>query len=374
MPAQEVEVNGVSRSVAIVGGGVIGTSIAWQAARRGWRVRLYDPQFAASPTSIASASWVAGGMLAPLSEGWPGEDDVLALGSASLDLWPEFGGALEAATGLELFTSSSSLTVALDTADAQDLETIAEWVTAQGRELRILSRSEVRDCEPSLGRGVRMGLLSEAERAVDNRLLLSALRSSAASEGVECVGESVSDVDALEADQVVIAAGTGSATLWPGLPVRPVKGEILRLRTRPGVTPPPTRTIRASVHGRACYLVPRADGIVVGATQYESADTQVTVAGVRNLIADAETLIPALGEYELHETSAGLRPMSPDNLPLIGRLSDRVIAATGHGRNGILLTPVTAAAVVALLDGSELGEAAAADPSRFRLKERELSR
>jgi glycine oxidase len=120
------------------------------------------------------------------------------------------------------------------------------------------------------------------------------------------------------------------------------------------------------VHGRPAYLVPRADGIVVGATQHESGhDTQVTVAGVRDLIADAEALMPAIGEYELREASAGLRPMTPDNLPLIGRVSDRVVVATGHGRNGVLLTPVTADATVALLEGSALAEVKAADPGRF---------
>lgn len=350
----------MARSVSVVGGGVIGLSIAWRAARNGWSVRLYDP-------SIGSgASWVAGGMLAPLSEGWPGEESVLELGSASLDRWPEFGKELEAGAGVELFTSESSLTVALDGADAEDLRTIAEWVGVQGRELQILGRAEVRALEPMLGRGVRLGLLAVDELAVDNRLLLQALQRCAADAGVELIGEAVHSLDRLDTDQIVVTAGIASPALWPGLPVRPVKGEILRLRSRPGVTPAPGRTIRGSVHGRPAYLVPRADGIVVGATQYESGnDTQVTVAGVRDLIADAEALMPAIGEYELHETSAGLRPMTPDNLPLIGRVSDRVVVATGHGRNGILLTPVTADATMALLEGSALVEAKAADPERF---------
>ena len=174
-----------------------------------------------------------------------------------------------------------------------------------------------------------------------------------------------------DADQVVLAAGAQSAALWPTLPVRPVKGEILRLRRRPSAAPPPSRTVRGTVHGRAIYLVPRGDGLVVGATQYESGqDTQVTVAGVRDLIAYAERLMPSIGEYELYETAAGLRPMSPDGLPLIGRLSPRLIAATGHGRNGILLAPITADAVAALVSGETLPEAKAADPQRFPQIER----
>ncbi|MDN2500676.1 FAD-dependent oxidoreductase, partial [Nocardia nova] len=134
--------------------------------------------------------------------------------------------------------------------------------------------------------------------------------------------------------------------------------------------PPPSSVIRARVHGRPVYLVPRADGLVVGATQYEAGfDTTVTVAGVRDLIADAEAVWPALGEYELAEAAAGGRPGTPDNLPLIGWLSDRVIAATGHGRNGILGVPITVDAVAALLAGDVLAEAKAADPHRFAAAE-----
>ncbi|TCN54325.1 glycine oxidase [Rhodococcus sp. SMB37] len=346
-------------TVAVIGGGVIGLSVAWRAARAGWTATVHDPD----PGS--GASWVAGGMLAPLSEGWPGEEHVLGLGAASLQRWPEFAHALERETGIDVFTAGASLTVALDAADAADLRTIASWVGEQGYEMRILTRAEIRDLEPSLGPRIRLGLLAPTELSVDNRRLVEALQRAAVAAGVQFVHTSVGDLDALREDRVVLAAGSASATLWPGLPVRPVKGEILRLRVRPGATPPPQHTVRGSVHGRPAYLVPRADGLVVGATQYEAGDTEVTVAGVRDLIADAEMLFPAIGEYELHEASAGLRPMTPDNLPLIGRLSDRVIAATGHGRNGILLTALTADAVLAELAGAPLPEATHADPRRF---------
>ncbi|MBM7459630.1 glycine oxidase ThiO [Rhodococcus coprophilus] len=346
-------------TVAVVGGGVIGLSIAWRAARSGYSVTVHDPD------PGAGASWVAGGMLAPLSEGWPGEGHVLELGAASLHRWPGFAALLRAETGADLVTSTASMTVALDAADAADLRTIAEWVQAQGHEMRVLSRAEVRELEPSLGPRIRLGLLASAELSVDNRALVVALRGAAAGAGVRFSAAPVTDLAELAADRVVLAAGSASSRLWPGLPVRPVKGEILRLRMRPGATPLPQRTIRGSVHGRPAYLVPRRDGLVVGATQYEAADTQVTVAGVRDLIADAEALLPAIGEYELHEASAGLRPMTPDNLPLVGRLSERVIAATGHGRNGVLLTPLTVDAVLAELSEDPLIEAEPASPRRF---------
>ncbi len=347
-------------TVAVIGGGVIGLSIAWRAAQAGWQVTVFDP----APAS--GASWVAGGMLAPLSEGWPGEGDVLELGAASLARWPDFAERLRAETDVDLFTAAGTLTVAFDSADATDLRTVAEWVGQQGYDVDLLGRDRIRELEPSLSRSIRLGLLAPTELAVDNRRLLDALRHAAVGAGVELDQRAVGAVDDLDADQIVIAAGDRSASLWPGLPVRPVKGEILRLRSRAGVAPAPHRVIRARVHGRPVYLVPRGDGIVVGATQYEFGhDTQVTVGGVRDLLADAETVFPSVGEYELHESSAGLRPMSPDNLPLIGRLSDRVVVATGHGRNGILLTPITADAVVAELSGRQLVEVKSAGPERF---------
>ena len=152
------------------------------------------------------------------------------------------------------------------------------------------------------------------------------------------------------ADDVVIANGIDAPALWPGLPVRPVKGEILRLRWRPGCTPVPQRVVRARVHGRPVYLVPRADGVVVGATQYEHGrDTAPSVTGVRELLDDACAVMPSLGEYEVAECAAGLRPMTPDNVPLVGRFDERTLVATGHGRSGFLLAPWTAERIAAEL-------------------------
>ncbi|MFF0493850.1 glycine oxidase ThiO [Nocardia sp. NPDC004068] len=348
------------RTLAVVGGGVIGLAVAWRAAESGWAVTIFDPEVG------AGASWVAAGMLAPLSEGWPGEEAALDFGAASLARWPEFGERLRAVTGRSVVVADHTLTVALDAADAADLRTIAEFCGTRGHDLRVLDRAGVREREPELARTVRAGLLSPTESAVDNRAVVAALREGCDRAGVAVRAQRVKDLADLDQDRIVLAAGAASAALWPGLPVRPVKGEILRLRRRPGAPPPPRHVIRARVHGRAVYLVPRADGIVVGATQYEAGfDTAVTVAGVRDLIADAEAVLPALGEYEFAEAIAGSRPGSPDNLPLLGRLDDRVVVATGHGRNGILGVPITVDAVAALLDGDTLGEAKAADPQRF---------
>jgi glycine oxidase len=162
--------------------------------------------------------------------------------------------------------------------------------------------------------------------------------------------------DTRDADATVIANGIDAPTLWPGLPIRPVKGEVLRLRWRRGCMPLPQRVIRARVHGRQVYLVPRADGVVVGATQYEHGrDTAPAVSGVRDLLDDACAVMPALGEYELAECAAGLRPMTADNVPIVGRLDGRTLVAAGHGRSGFLLAPWPADRIASELEVGVLG-------------------
>ncbi|MBJ7463104.1 MAG: glycine oxidase ThiO [Mycolicibacterium sp.] len=317
-------------SLAVIGGGVIGLSVARRAAQDGWSVRVHR-------TEAQGASWVAGGMLAPHSEGWPGEDALLAIGLESLKLWHT--GFLD---GLppEVVTAHESLVVAVDRADVADLKTVADWLSGQGHPVTVTTAA--RDVEPLLAQGIRHGFVADTELAVDNRALVAALERACAELGVQWAPP-VDELAAVDADQRVIANGIDAPTLWPGLAVHPVKGEVLRLRWRKGCMPLPQRVVRARVHGRAVYLVPRGDGVVVGATQYEHGrDTAPVVRGVRDLLDDACAVMPALGEYELAECAAGLRPMTPDGLPLVGRLDECTLAATGHGRNGFLLAPWTA--------------------------------
>jgi glycine oxidase len=326
------------RSLAVVGGGVIGLSVARRAALDGWSVRVHR-------TGEHGASWVAGGMLAPHSEGWPGEERLLQIGLASLALWNE--GFLE---GLppEVVTARESLVVAVDRADVEDLKTVAGWLAAQGQS--VTPTTAARDVEPLLAQGIRHGFRAETELAVDNRALVAALAQHCERLGVSWAPPVDSLDDARDADTVVIANGIDAPSLWPGLPIRPVKGEVLRLRWRHGCMPLPQRVIRAKVHGRQVYLVPRPDGVVVGATQYEHGrDTAPSVSGVRDLLDDACEVMPALGEYELAEVAAGLRPMTPDNVPLVGRLDERTLVAAGHGRSGFLLAPWTADRIAAEL-------------------------
>jgi glycine oxidase len=284
-------------------------------------------------------------MLAPHSEGWPGEERLLQLGLESLRLWQQ-GGFTDGLPS-HVITARESLAVAVDRADVADLRTVADWLSAQGHP--VFWESAVRDVEPMLAQGIRHGFRAPTELAVDNRALLDGLSAACEQLGVDWDGP-VADLDAVHADAVVIATGIDAPALWPGLPIRPVKGEVLRLRWRKGCIPLPQRVIRARVHGRQVYVVPRADGVVVGATQYEHGrDTAPTVSGVRDLLDDACTVMPALGEYELAECIAGLRPMTPDNLPLVGRLDVRTLIAAGHGRSGFLLAPWTAEQIVSEL-------------------------
>jgi glycine oxidase len=332
-----------SGSLAVIGGGVIGLSGARRAAQAGWSVRVHR-------SGLPGASWVAAGMLAPHSEGWPGEEKLLHIGLASLALWHADGpGSYLDGLPPEVVTARESLVVAVDRADAADLRTVADWLAAQGQP--VTPTTTARDIEPLLAQGIRHGFVGRTELAVDNRAVVEALAAECTRLGVAWAGP-VRDLAEVSADMTVIANGIDAPALWPGLPIRPVKGEVLRLRWHRGCMPVPQRVIRARVHGRQVYVVPRADGVVVGATQYEHGrDTAPSVAGVRELLDDACEVVPALGEYELVECAAGLRPVTPDNMPLVGRLDDRTLVAAGHGRSGFLLAPWTAEQIAAELAG-----------------------
>ena len=357
----------MNHNVVVVGGGVIGLSVAWRLAADN-DVTLVDP------APARGASWVAGGMLAPVTEAWPGEEELLEVGGASLASWPGFAADL----GVELCTEGT-VVAGFDAADAAQLDVVAEFLARQGRSVERLSGRELRRVEPTIGPGVRSGLKVSGDLAVDNRELLRRLTSSAYEAGVEFIREPARAVRAgavelagtvLCCDTAVIAAGAWSSALHPALAsaVRPVKGEILRLRARDGTLPPPRHTVRALVESRPVYLVPRADGeLVLGATQYEAGfDTAVTAGGVRDLLVYAERVVPAIAEYELTETAAGLRAGSRDNLPLVGALEPGVLVAAGHHRNGLLLAPITADAIRAVVAGAEPpAEIKSADPARL---------
>jgi glycine oxidase len=354
--------------IAIIGAGVIGLATAWRAASRGATVTLIDP----APGSGASA--VAAGMLTPVSEVAYGEEPLLALGLASRDRYGAFVAELEEETGLgTAYRDDGILEVAFDTDDLRYLDEVRRLQEAWGIPTEALTGRECRKLEPMLAPGVRGGLLAPEDGSIDPRRLAPALLTAAEKRGVTlvrqratgvivendaAVGVRLDDGGEVRAARVLLAAGSWSADL-DGLPedvlppVRPVKGQVIRLRSN---VPFLRRCTRGLVRGSSIYLVPRADGeIVVGATQEEMGfDTTVTAGGLWELLRDARELLPGITELEFTEVSAGLRPGSPDNAPMMGPTAlPGLVLGTGHFRNGILLTPVSADILTeVLLDGT----------------------
>jgi glycine oxidase len=333
-----------SPDVAVIGAGVIGLAIAWRAARTGLRVTVHDPVLAA-PTPDGTASWAAAGMLAPVTEVHYGEESLLTLTRAAAKRWPDFAAELVEATGSDIgYRPSGTLSVARDADDLAVFDELATYQEKLGLSVERLRARDIRRLEPALSPRVRGGLLVAGDHSVDNRALVTTLRQAALAAGVTLVPREVSTPAELDAGRVVVAAGSASPRLVPELPVRPVKGQLLHLR---GATPLVDRTIR----GLEIYLVPRADGrLVAGATVEERGnDRWVTAGAVHELLRAARELLPEVDELELVGTAVGLRPGTPDNAPLLGPVDDRTIVATGHYRNGILLSPLTADLVVELL-------------------------
>lgn len=396
--------------LAVVGAGSIGLAVAWRAAQAGAEVVVHDPD----PGS--GASRVAAGMIAPVTEAHYGEEALAPFMAESADAWPAFARELESASGVEVgFRDVPTLLVGLEDGDRAEIDRQAELYRCTAREVEVLTARAARKVEPLLSHRVRGGVLAPEDRAVDPRAVHAALLVAVERAGVELRRERVSDLDALDADQVVLAAGCGSARFAGGvgshdrgvdrsgasdssavregdgarwnlsggdgaqwnltggagarwnLPVRPVRGAVLRLRAI-GEQPTPRTTVRGFVKGHAVYIVTRENGeVVVGATSDERGFDRLTgtAGAVHDLLRWSIELVPEIAEYHLDEVSVGFRPGTPDNLPLIGRLDERTIAATGHYRNGIALIPATATSVVALLEGAAGGPPKAFDPLRF---------
>jgi glycine oxidase len=361
--------------VIVVGGGVIGTAIAWRVAIAGRTVTLIDPG------TDDKASLVAAGMLGPVSESVFGEQDLLALNLHAIDRFPAFNAELEAASGQPTgLRTEGTLAVAYDSGDLAALDRLTEFRHSIGLTAERLDARACRRLEPFLAPSTRGGVLATGDLSVDNRRYLAALQTAAAGAGVRTVIGQVTDVAPglvrfrtrpgdvaaaetaeLSAPRVVVAAGWGTNRI-EGVPdqirkaIRPVKGQILRLR-HPGSLPHIiSHTVRAIVQGRDIYLVPRADGeLVVGATQEERDDRDITAGAVHDLLRDAMTAVPAISELILAEASAGRRPGTSDNGPILGAVdpAGELIVAAGHYRNGVLLSAVTADAVAALLAGGQ---------------------
>jgi glycine oxidase len=377
--------NAQAADVAIVGGGIIGLVIAWRARQRGLSVVLIERAGLGQ-----GASPVAAGMLAPVTEVEFGDTGrrLLDLARRSADLWPAFADELGELTGVEVgLRRTGTLMVARDADEARELERQLAFRESLGvRALRLLP-SEARAREPALAPTVRLALEAPDDHSLDPRRAIVALRRACERAGVEIEEHASSGAPALDAagervegvrlahgevrraSQVVLAAGAWSALL-DGLPdgmrvpVRPVKGQILRLRdpSGPGM-------LRGAVRCHGAYLVPRDDGrYVLGATMEERGfELEATAGAAYELLREVHELVPGVSELHLEEVCVGLRPGTPDNAPIIGRAAcEGLVWATGHYRNGILLTPLTGELVADLLTAEAADPMLAiCDPTRF---------
>jgi glycine oxidase len=374
-----VSVEQAKPDVAVVGGGPIGLASAWRAAQRGLRVCVLD--------AGAPGAWhVAAGMLAPVAEAQFGEDALLELSLRAASGFPAFCAELAAGSGCDPgLLAAGTLVVARDRDEAEALDRLLAYRQRLGLEVERLLPSRARRVEPALAPTVRLALDVARDHSVDPRRLVAALaeavrraggrvHAGARVTGLTVAGDGVSGVrladgSTLAAGAVLVAAGAHSGRLdgmppEAAVPVRPVKGQVLRLRDPhgPGLV---ERTIRTS----DAYIVPRADGrYVLGATMEERGfDTAPTAGAVFELVRDISEVLPGVLELELEEVLAGLRPSTPDNVPAIGAGAlDGLVWATGHHRNGILLSGLTGELAAAALCGEDLPDwAAPADPRRF---------
>ena len=348
-------------NITVIGAGIVGLSVAHELASRGATVRIVDARGVALGATRASA-----GMLAPHIEGH--STAFLSLATASLGLYDSFIDRVQGDASLAVeYRRAGTLQVARNAMEAQQLR-------AEGRRLALahtphtpLDAEGVRAMEPALGTVVA-GLFIPEHGYVGVRGLVSALVAALAKHDVEVEKQQVTDVNAIEADAVVIAGGSWSGDLslhGVRIPVRPIRGQLLHLRLP---RPPATRVL----WGDGCYIVPWLDGsVLVGATTEDVGfDEMPTVAGVRALLDAGRELLPELAAAGFLEVRVGLRPSTTDELPIIGASSTmrRVFYATGHYRNGVLLAPLTALGLAdPILDGRERPELAAARPDRFGL-------
>ena len=383
MPAEEESLSNATRSfdVAVIGGGAIGLAVAWRAAEKGLRTTVLERGEPGGGTSH-----VAAGMIAPIAEAKLVERSLLRLTLASARQYPAFVAELAEASGVDPgYLSCGTLLAARDSDEAEALDRELALRTQLGLAVRRLRASEARRLEPGLAPALRLALELPEDHAIDPRRLSVALAAAVGrAGGVVRTGSDVSEIlhtggrvsgvrlsdgERIDAGQVVIAAGVWSDSIEgipaeARVPIRPVKGQILRLHdpAGPGLL---TRVVRM----QGSYIVPRGDGrYVLGATSEERGfDTTVTAGAVFELLRDTIELVPGVSELVIDELAAGLRPGTRDNAPAIGPGSlPGLHWATGHYRHGILLTPITAEIMATALTGEEPSELAAEfSPLRF---------
>jgi glycine oxidase len=335
----------------VAGGGVIGASIAFELASEGLSVAVFDAQ-----TPGREASWASAGMISPAPENST-MASLLPISLASVRLYPTFLKRVEELSGKNVgYRKDGALDLFLNGTGQSELDELLALHLGAGLRAEALSGPEAREIEPALTGELRAAVHRPDEASLDNRLLIEAVLEAARHKGAEifpgngvkalwtegtaCRGLHLGN-GRVEAKWTVIAAGCFSARIEgvaPYAPVIPAKGQMMALRCD-------TVHLKKDLWCGHIYLVPRHDGrIIAGSTvEYEGFDRSVTVAGMQKLLTGAINLVPALASARIEETWAGLRPDSPDHLPILGPTDlDGLLIATGHFRSGILLTPVTA--------------------------------
>lgn len=373
---------GTSPAVVVVGAGIIGLATAWELLEDGWDVTVCDP------APAMGASRAAAGMLAAVAEVVWDQSTLYPLMVESARAWPELATRLERAVGHPVgHLAVETLVCAGDPADRRALLDLAALQRELSLDVETMTPSAARRLEPALGPGVAGAVRMPTDHQVDPRLFMAALLEVLTSQATlvrervvaldrqvgRVVGVRLEDGTRLQADEVLVAAGVdagGLEGLPDGLrlPLRPVHGDILRVRVPERLRPLLTRTVRGIVHGFPVYLVPRADGtMVIGATSREDDQQGPSVGGVYQLLRDAQRLVPGVLECELQEVLARPRPGTPDDVPLVGRLGPGLTLSTGYFRHGILLAALGARLGADLVAGRRVDPAVAAavDPYRF---------
>jgi glycine oxidase len=335
----------------IAGGGLIGGAIALELAQAGLRVAVFE-----KGEPGREASWASAGILSPAPE-TPGMIPVVPLAKASVGLYPEFVANVEEISGHNVGFRPFGTMDALFSRDAKrDLSTLIALHHGLGLKAEPLRAEQARELEPALSPELEAAALRPEEACIDNRALTQAVLRAAQKSGAEifpdqgveaiwregsrCVGLKLHNQN-VSAKWTVIASGCFSANIQgvaAYAPVRPAKGQMVSLRAD-------ALKIRRVLWSEKIYLVPRNDGrILAGATvEYVGFDKHVTAGAVERILSDAIELVPGLANARIEETWAGLRPDSPDHLPIVGATDlDGLLVATGHFRSGVLLTPITA--------------------------------
>ena len=367
-----------SAEVVIIGGGVIGLSIARALALRGVRdvIVIEKNDFG------REASWAAGGMLAPQIEA-DTSNDFFSLACASRDLYRDFAKALRDESGIDVeLDLTGTLCVAFTEAEEQELRSRYDWQRGEGLDVEWLNAEAARTLEPCLSKQVRCALRFPNDLQVENRRLVQALLISNKNLGVQLIAHSavqsvqvaagkVQGVNTSQgligASSVVIAAGAWSSIIDPGkqIPVEPVRGQMLCFQAQPQVA-------RHVIYSSQGYLIPRADGrLLAGSTTEEVGfDKSVTAEGVNKIRLMAREIAPAVATLPLVDSWAGFRPRAADDLPVLGNSVEieGLVYATGHYRNGIVLAPITGELIAETIVSRKTPEMLAAfSPDRFHL-------